>query len=290
MDDLGRRLEDEVRRRQLLKQPDLAAVLARARRVRLYRNVGVAASAVALLAVSGLAFSAVTRSSDSRPIVVSTGTHVDPQPTRWVPASDGPIRTDGFIFRDLEMRIAPQVDPTATLRRLVLRGRIDFADGFPGKKMCTWDVLDAEGRVIGSATSSFLAAGPVSGLIKDRIDFDGEPTSVDIQCGGPRLDDPDGRMVISDISLEAGYSSSTGAEGAGLLVRFRYAWEGEGDPVPLLCDVEVFDSEGRFLARTTKRLVAAGKGPNNTWFHLKELDMDQGPDSATIDCVNAHTR
>lgn len=73
MDDLARRLEDELAREHAEREPDVGPVLHRGKRLRLYRNGGIAGSAVALLVVSGLAFSATTRDgSEGMPIVGAT--------------------------------------------------------------------------------------------------------------------------------------------------------------------------------------------------------------------------
>ena len=288
MDDLRERLDSALTEEGAEREPDLARVASRGRHLRRRRLVGAALSSVAILAFLGLGTVTLTADGSDRP--PASGASRDSQNegtsggSDWIPAADGAITTGGYVFSELEMQVSPKVDTIPIMRRLALRGRLGFVDGYPGKQTCTWEVFDDAGGLLGSATNTFMAAGPRRGMIKDRIDFDGdEPAYVDIRCDGKRLDDPRGEMRISDIGFKQDYDSKTGP--GGVQVMFTYRWEGEGDPVPLTCRVQVFGPEGRSLIRTSRGLIASGPGPGRGSFSIREIEMEQDPTSATIDCA-----
>lgn len=121
MDDLGRRLEDGVRRRQLLKEPDLAAVVTRGRRVRLYRGAGLTAWAVILLVVSGLVLASVTRDgSGGIPVVAATEVADGSAPV----VEDIPQKDQAEIFAFRAVAGAGLMDPLGD--RTFLFSRSDY--------------------------------------------------------------------------------------------------------------------------------------------------------------------
>ena len=73
MDDLAQQLDDALDKECAEQRPDVRAVLARGRRLRLYRTGGVAASAAALLLVSGLGLAAATDAGSDRVTDTATG-------------------------------------------------------------------------------------------------------------------------------------------------------------------------------------------------------------------------
>lgn len=180
----------------------------------------------------------------------------------WKDASGAPIVTGGYVFRDLEVRLAPQVAASPpTEYRAVVRGEVSFEDGYPGRRSCTWDVLDGNGTVIGSATSDFTAAGPSSGTLKDRIDVIGTPEEVRVSCLQEPLDDPSVEIVISNVRVHTSESSErVRAFGERAVeVVFDYRWTEGGDPPPQRCLVVVRDHSGATLMEEGTTLVHASR-------------------------------
>lgn len=195
---------------------------------------------------------------------------------RWIDAARGPISTGGYVFSDLELRTAPQADPAEESDRVILRGRIGFVDGYPGVRLCTWAVFDRRGDEIGAATNEFLAAGPSSGLIKDRIDVDGTPHRVGIECSEERLDNPDGRFVFTDIEVENVPSRNE------FEVTTRYKWQGKGDPSAQTCEITVYEDEGEVL-ESAKQTMVANRHKGRLTFRVVRASGD--PARATIACT-----
>lgn len=200
----------------------------------------------------------------------------------WKDASDEPIATGGYVFSNLQVRLAPQVDPSATLDRAVIRGDIGFVDGYPGKKVCTWEVVDADGDVIGSATSEFMAAGPSSGMIKDRVDVGGEPESVRVFCGDERLDDPQGHFEFGAAKIE---TTADGDDRENLTVRAPATWIGQGDPTPQRCLVSLLDESGQVLMEEERGYTSVGRKPKNAVFRIQAArSVRQRAVDAQIEC------
>lgn len=196
---------------------------------------------------------------------------------RWIDAApEGPISTGGYVFSDLELRTAPQTDSAEEFGRTVLRGRIGFVDGYPGMRLCTWTVFDRRGDEIGDATNQFSAAGPSSGIIKDRIDVDGTPHRVDIECSEERLDNPDGRFVFTDIEVENVPSRNE------FEVTTRYEWQGKGDPSAQTCEITVYEDEGEVL-ESAKQNVVVSRHKGRLTFRV--VRASGNPARATITCT-----
>jgi hypothetical protein len=196
----------------------------------------------------------------------------------WINASpEGPITTGGYVFSDLELRTGPQADPAEESTRVILRGRIGFVDGYPGVRLCTWTVFDRRGDEIGAATSEFSAAGESLGTIKDRIDVDGTPHRVDIECSNERLDNPNGRFSFSNIQVTRAPTQWPEFE-----VSFRYRWQGRGEPSFQNCEITVYDGDDVVLEKVMQDFSTSGRQGRSS-FRIVRASGD--PARATISCT-----
>lgn len=185
----------------------------------------------------------------------------------WTDVSQESIETGGYVFSNIEMRTAPQVDASTDLERVVIRGDIGWSNGFPGKRECSFRVYDDKGEVIGTAAGSFMAPAPTSGIIKDRIDVSGRPRGINISCADVRLDDPSGHFSFGDVSIEDGNAREPTGEQE-LVAVVRYTWQGRGDPSPQSCTITARDRSGDYLFERTVGLIAMDGEPHRTRFRF----------------------
>lgn len=198
----------------------------------------------------------------------------------WTPLSQPPIRTEGYVFSKLAIKVTPD-DDGPTSKNAALRGRITFEDSFPGKRTCRFSLLDSDGEIVGESTSDLLAAGASSGVIKDTIPVEGKPVSADIECSAERLDDPDGFLRFRRVSVER----DSGTE-RGFFARSRsVTWEGDGDLTPQRCTISVLESDGELLFKKRSGYVAAGEVPRVVEFRFTAPSwaVDRVAD-ATVQC------
>jgi hypothetical protein len=194
--------------------------------------------------------------------------------SEWKPVGGGAIKTGGYVFSDLQLRLAKQNDETSTKDRAVLRGQIGFVDGYPGNRVCTWTVVDGSGKAIGSVTSEFLAMGESVGTIKDRIDVDGKPEDIEIDCSKKRLDNPHGHFDISAVSVE-----KIGRDD--FEVHFSYEWIGGGEPTAQRCHVTVYADDGSVLEQSSRGFLTS-RHAWKSYFQARNIDGD--PTDATVTC------
>lgn len=269
---------------------DLSGLIREGRRLKWGRRLAVTASGVLVIAgvmvldnparVDGGANSRVV-GSDADDSTVSTAASSSSTPSGkrdWVRASEGPISTGGYVFSELRLGFAATNDTAAGPSYATLTGRIDFEDGFPGVKICTWRIWDGQDRLIGSAEHPFSALGPSTGLIKDRIDVTGVPSRVGITCSEDRLDDPSGAFSFTEIAV-----SRSANQGVDFDVSFIYEWEGLGVPSPQECVTTLYGPSGRRLFSTEQRF-SAGQGPARSAFGIDAPTDADRPESAEIEC------
>lgn len=148
MDDLRKRLDSALTGEDGDRDPDLARVTSRGRRLRRRRQAGTVLSSVVVLAVLGLGVVTLTGDEpDSLPVTGSSPDAVtdSSEGSDWASAANGAITTGGYVFSELEMKKSPEVDTIPVMRRLALRGRYGFVDGYPGRQTCTWEVFSDSG-------------------------------------------------------------------------------------------------------------------------------------------------
>lgn len=197
-----------------------------------------------------------------------------------IEASDAPISTGGYVFSDLFFQTDRSFDPSRT-ERISLHGGIGFEVGFPGTKTCTWEVLDAGGSVIGSATNEFTAQGPSEGMIKDTLVINGEPARIAIDCGGDRLDDPSGHFEFSDVQP---IRHDAQRELNRISVQFTFRWVGGAQPSPQSCDIAVYAEDGSLILEGERGFSSKTPGPKRSEFAMGEGQNMKEPATATISC------
>ncbi len=194
------------------------------------------------------------------------------------------FETGGYVFSNVEVHLAPQHDSTSNLERAVISGDVGWNSGFPGKRMCTWQVLDSAGAVIGSTVGEFTAAEPFSGVIKDRVDVSGEPRGIEIDCAAQRLDDPEGEFIFGDVTIEKSIRREPGGERE-FIARATYSWEGTADPTPQTCIIKVQDARGDMLFEVQQGLLASDRASRVANFRFVAPDWaSDDVAEANIDC------
>lgn len=177
---------------------------------------------------------------------------------QWTHLGQPAIETQGYTFSDLELKFTPAGNDQHP-SRVELKGRIGWTDGFPGRRNCTFEFYDSKDNLVGSARSTFMAAEPTSGLIRDGDDVSGVPHRVDIDCSSERLDNPDGFFRFGAVSIQP---DATSSDKDRFIARASYTWRGEGEPSPQKCTLSLFDPQGRRLFDVRSGLISADGAPH----------------------------
>jgi hypothetical protein len=199
----------------------------------------------------------------------------EPEGQPWTPVP-GLLETGGYFFEHLEFRVERDSSRSAPAR-VAVRGDVGWVDGFPGTRMCRWRVLDAHGEIIGSANGEFVAMGPSTGVLKDRIDVDGAPVGVEVSCSSERVDPVGGQLRVSDVRVEDGPRSGY------VDVAFRYDRVDGSGPSPQLCEVEVRDASGASVG-SSQATFHGRAGPGSERFPVDVAVSSNGGLTATVSC------
>jgi hypothetical protein len=113
-------------------------------------------------------------------------------------------------------------------------------DEFPGIYNCTWEVLDANGSVVGEYTTPVVVLEKLSTDLTKEIPITGAPASARATCETERLDTGTYQYDISSVSVSQ-------SEGGGVLIRFTAQWLGDGVPGVVRCDGDVLANAGEVL-------------------------------------------
>ena len=197
-----------------------------------------------------------------------------------ISASDGPISTGGYLFKDLYFMAGGHYDPTSGTDHISLHGYFGPEDAFPGQKICTWTVYDAGGDEIGSARGAFTAQVRGRGTIKDTLVVTGWPHRIAIDCSGERLDNPSGHFNIWRVK-----PSQEDPPSNEIVVHFRYDWVGGGKPSPQMCEISVFAGDGSLILRSENGFTAMDPSAHPGEFRVGRNRSDKEPSSADISCL-----
>lgn len=169
---------------------------------------------------------------------------------RWTPLSQEPIRTHGYIFKNLRARFTRNAgDPSAGT--VAVRGHIGFEAGFAGQRECRFEIYDHHDELVASATKSFLAMERGPGVLIDSMDVRGVPNRLDVSCSQQRLDDPTNRIELGPVKIE----KQRGTERR-FSASARFSWERDATTSAQKCTLTIFDAAGEVLKKVKHGLLS----------------------------------
>lgn len=156
-------------------------------------------------------------------------------------------------------------------------------DTFPGVYRCTWTALDPSGQSVGVYSDVYAAMGSSTPGAHFSMDVTAPASTVQPTCGD-RLDiATDYGYDFSGISV----SKATHGEMPAYDVTFDVAWEGEGLPGPVWCDVTLLDRKGTAVYRTPQPIsFYDGEGTTKAATYIVEDERLAGTDpiDARFEC------
>lgn len=129
-----------------------------------------------------------------------------------------------------------------------VRVRYDYrwaTKGFPGWHECTWTALGEDGAVVGQKAVRWYAMQPTATGLSAQIPLmpgAARAVSAEASCNTTRLDEPDGRYVISDVRVEPAPEFPDDRRTYEL--SFDDRWVGSGPPGVAECTLTAISSEG----------------------------------------------
>ncbi|MDQ4024643.1 MAG: hypothetical protein M3217_04000 [Actinomycetota bacterium] len=191
-----------------------------------------------------------------------------------------------FSIVDVSHPLDPQTGETDTAHARV-SFRLSWATpAFPGERLCTWQVYDEAGAVVGEATEAVVAAQEsYDQPAYNDVAVAGEPARADVSCAPVRLDDPAGHFRVSNARV----TTNTVLPTAEFAVVFDAEWQGAGTTTPQECTARLFGKSGRRLHEETGNLISADTAPTVT-LQLEDVPstLPEEPARATVTCRPLH--